>query len=269
MSEQAGPPINDVSADLSVKLMVHGHTGSGKTTLIGSGGKDYKTLIIRPPTDHTDSILGSGCKEWIVHTRSDMDEDVTEYLQHEGDQWDWVWLDSISAYQQVSLDDIWQEVLDRRPDRKGGPIDKGEYGRNMTHIQQWVRRIVGMSMAGNFHLGITAWSEELWDEHKQNDILKPWVQGRMMSDTIMGYMNLVGFLDVSEKGRRTLRFDLTDTYYGKDGFTVIPKKRLLEPTIPKLIETLKEGRVKAVTRKKHSTRKSTRSRKSTKRKRTT
>lgn len=224
-------------------MLVHSVPGAGKTTLIGTGGKTMKTLIIRPPTDHTDPILGSGCKEWVVTHWEQMLEDVIEYLQHEGHKWDWVWLDSVSAWQQFGLDDIWQQTIDRRPDRKTGPIDKGEYGLNMTRVLQWIRTVSGMSMAGNFHFGITAWSEYLWDETKQREVLKPWVQGKMMSDNVMGYMNIVAYMEVTNK-RRILRFDLTDDYYGKDQFSPVggpeafPKAKLLNPTMPKIMTAL-------------------------------
>jgi hypothetical protein len=101
-------------------------------------------------------------------------------------------------------------------------------------------------MAGNFHLGITCWSEELWDEQKDNEILKPWVQGRMMSDKIMGYCNMVGYLEARDSGRRILRFDLTDTYYGKDQFNAFKNHRLVDPTMPKIMDALKAARVAAV-----------------------
>ena len=267
------PPIKDVSASMSIQMLVHGPPGIGKTSLIGTGGKDYKTLIIRPPTDHTDPILGSGCKEWVVKFWEEMLEDVIPYLQHEGEEWDWVWLDSVSAWQQFGLDDIWQQTIDRRPDRKNGPIDKGEYGLNMTRILQWIRIVSGISMTGAFHFGITAWSEELWDETKQRDILKPWVQGKMMSDSVMGYMNLVAYME-QIKGKRVLRFDLTDDYYGKDQFSpkggpyAFPNARLREPTMPKIMTACEAVRAAksngGVRRRKSSSKKST----STKRRRT-
>jgi hypothetical protein len=106
-------------------------------------------------------------------------------------------------------------------------------------------------MTGAFHFGITAWSEDLWDETKQREILKPWVQGKMMSDSVMGYMNIVAYME-QVKGKRVFRFDLTDDYYGKDQFSpkdgpkAFPRARMFEPTMPKLMAALEEVRAAAV-----------------------
>lgn len=244
--------IKPVGESLSIQMMVHGAPGIGKTSFVGTGGEG--TLIIRPPTEHLDPIVGTGCEEWIVGSWSEMLEDVIEYLQHEGDQWKWVWLDSISAWQDVGLDDIWRGVLDRRPDRKGGPIDKGEYGLNMTRVQQWVRHVSGMSSAGNFHFGITAHSQELWDEQAEAELMKPWIQGKMMSDKVMGYMNLVAYMELV-KNRRVFRFNLTDEYYAKDQFNAFSNGRLVDPTVPKVVSAINKARgSKPTTKKKRATR---------------
>jgi hypothetical protein len=152
--------------------MIYGDPGIGKTTLIGTGGSAFKTLIIRPPTDHTDPIVGSGCQETIVRDWEQIWE-VLEYLRHEGSVWDWVWLDSISLMQDFGLDDVYDGILDRK-----GPVgslaraareqfgpDQGEYRVNMWRLEQWIRHTVG---AADFNFGVTA--HPFWYEPKDDDI---------------------------------------------------------------------------------------------------
>jgi hypothetical protein len=243
--------------------MIYGDPGIGKTTLIGTGGSAFKTLIIRPPTDHTDPIVGSGCQETIVRDWEQIWE-VLEYLRHEGSVWDWVWLDSISLMQDFGLDDVYDGILDRK-----GPVgslaraareqfgpDQGEYRVNMWRLEQWIRHTVG---AADFNFGVTA--HPFWYEPKDDDIepyLMPWVQGKNMPNKICGMMNLVGYYQLRErevKGvkrqTRALHTMKTGTWYAKsqfklpDGSGVFGDSgSIINPTIPKMMEAIEAGRTK-------------------------
>jgi hypothetical protein len=100
----------------SIKILVCAPSGWGKTRLAGtSPGKP--NLFIRPPVDYTDSVLAADKKrwlQWIVRDWSGM-EDVFEHLRHEGDKYNWVWFDSISAYQDIGLDDLWETIITENP----------------------------------------------------------------------------------------------------------------------------------------------------------
>ena len=79
-----------------VSMLIYSEPGLGKTrNFVGDSGKLGRTLIIRPPVDHTDSIRDtSNVDEWVVRTWSDMD-DALIYCRTEGAvKYDWVWLDS-------------------------------------------------------------------------------------------------------------------------------------------------------------------------------
>ena len=61
-------------------MLIYGDPGAGKTRLIGT--HEGSTLILRPPTDHTDSILPtSQAEEWVMSDWHDLTE-AHEYLRH-------------------------------------------------------------------------------------------------------------------------------------------------------------------------------------------
>jgi hypothetical protein len=261
------PEIRDVGASAKINFLLHTDIGWGKTTLIGSGGHEYKTLIMRPPIDHVDPIIGSGCKEMVVRNWEETFEGL-EQIRHEGHEWDWFWIDSISLLQDIGLDDVYEGILDKRgpvgsPERKAreqfGP-DKGEYRVNMWRLGQFVRHVVG---AGVVNLGITAHS--FWYEPKQGSVdeetvepsLYPWIQGKAMPSKFCGMMNIVGYGNLRTRKRgtreiteRVIHTNKTERYYAKcqyklpDGGNVFgPDGVIVNPTMPKIMEAINKGRI--------------------------
>jgi hypothetical protein len=223
-------------------FMLYGPPGNGKTRLVGSSGP--KTLIVKPPTDHTESIRVVGAEKWEVYDWSEM-YNVREFAKHEGAKhYNWIWLDSISLFQDTGLDDIWDGTIARYPHRAEYTLDKLEYGINMWRLQQWVRDMVSFP---GFNLGITAHPAELLNPVTNETKLQPWVQGKNMSTKIQGYMNIVGYLEVvtddKGKNRRVLRTHGTERYEAKDQFDAFGEDgRLVDPTMPKIEEAIEAAR---------------------------
>lgn len=243
------PEIRPVGASSKTNILVYSDPGGGKTTLIGTGAKKYKTLVIHPPFDHVDPIIGSGAQELIVRDWTEM-LDAQEYLRHEGDVWDWVWLDSISLFQDAGLDDRYAAAVEQKPSRAGQGPDRPEYRTNMWRLEQWVRHTVGAEM---FNFGITAhpfWmivpSNEAPEESMEK--LMPWIQGKSMPQKICGYMNVVGYYEVSgtkdDPNRRLLYTNANYRYYAKDQFNALGGK-MVNPTMPKIIDAITEARAGA------------------------
>lgn len=257
------PKIQPAGASAKVSMLVHADIGFGKTTFIGSGGKVMKILIMRPPTDHVDPIIGSGVNEMVVRSWEEIFEGL-EYVQHlpEGEL-DWFWIDSISLLQDIGLDDIYEGILDRkgpkgslaRKDREQFGPDRGEYGVNMWRLGQFVRHTVG---AGTVNLGITAHS--FYWEPDDNGVtpscIWPWIQGKMMPQKISGMMNIVAFGSLQERehrGRKRLvrvfHTNSTESYYAKCGLKLPdgtspfgPTGTIINPTLPGIMEAIKEAR---------------------------
>lgn len=235
---------SDVGASEKITMLIYGHPGVGKTRFIGTAPHPKRTLIIRPPTDHTASIKGSGIKEVVVRTWTRMFEVMETLRDSNGAGLDWVWLDSISLFQDTGLDDIWSGVIAEKPARARYGLDKQEYGINMFRLGQFIRHIVGADIV-NF--GITAHPAELdhpEDEERMGTILMPWIQGKNMAPKICGYMHFVGYMTherVNGKARTALRAHLTENWYGKDQYHALQGKRMLDPTIPKLLDRIQGG----------------------------
>jgi hypothetical protein len=243
--------IEDISSTDWVRMMLYSFPGWGKSTLIAEGAKQYRTLIVRSSLDLMPRrALQTGAKQVIADTHEKMLE-ILNWCQmvEEPFPFDWVWWDCASIAQDVLLDDVWAGTIAEKPTRafilgKQGQIikpnlsptsglDRGEYGRNMERMEQWVRHMVGCR---RFHFGITAHPME--GPHPTNDeggdLLRPYIRGKNMTEKFCGYMNMVGFLEVIEEDTkyRRLHFAENSRFYAKDHFDAfLPEGYLDNPSI--------------------------------------
>lgn len=236
--------IRPIRPSREVKMLLYGPPGAGKTRLIGRPG----CLILHPPTDQVDSIRVAGADEWVIEDWAEM-YNALEYMQHDAAKdYKWVWLDSISLFQDTGLDDIWEGVIQRRPDRAQWQLDKGEYGINMWRLQQWVRHAIAIP---GLNVGITAHPAEMISPFTDEIKLHPWIQGKNMSTKIQGYMKMVAYLEVvpadknsSGAPRRVLRTAGTERFEAKDQYDAFPKGRLVDPTLEKIEQAIAAVRMK-------------------------
>lgn len=243
--------ITPVSQDALIRKMIIADPGTGKTSYIGTGAAmGLKTLIFRPPTDHIPaSVMKSGAEQWIVNHWEDMEEGLT-YCRYEGHEWDWVWLDSISGWQDTGLDDIWAGVLAEHPHRKQYSYDKGEYRINMNRLGEWVRHMCGV---GTFNFGITAWGFETFNPFDEGAVHMqrwPWIQGKGMPQRITGYMNFVGHMTTmknAEQEWRRMYTQMTPQFFAKDQFDAFPKGYVDNPDMPKVLDAIAKARIAPAT----------------------
>lgn len=237
--------IKPVSDTDHVFIGLYSEPGKGKTRFVGTS--PGKVLILRPPVDHTDSLLPADkarVEEWVIRNWSDMN-DAEEYLRHEGDQYDWVWLDSLSLCQDYLLDDMFADAVTRKPSRADYGPDQAEYGVNMYRIGAWMRHVIGPDL---FNFGWTGHAQPLLSPDLDEDgdpveKLMPWVQGKNMSPKCCGYMNLVCFLEQAgkDKKRRILRSQSDARFYAKDQFDALSDGVLWDPTMPRLLDLIKKS----------------------------
>lgn len=249
--------ITPVALSKHIFFGLYGDGGIGKTRLIASS--PGQVLIIRPPTDHLNSMLPADkaraakgeIEQAIVRDWDDMDE-LLLHLRMEGERYDWVWVDTKSALFHTLLDDVWDDAVQRKKERKEFDLDKGEFGINMNRLSRWTRHIVGID---KFNFGYTAWGDVTTSPDKDEDgdpieKLMPWIQGKNMASLHAGYMNIVGYYHKAKIGGkddvRVLRTESTPRYYAKDQFDATGG-RVVNPTMPKIIDLIDKspGRAKA------------------------
>jgi hypothetical protein len=235
--------IQPVTASSKVVMGLYGPPGAGKTRLLGEAGKG--TLILRPPMDHMDSIRTAGADQWIIYDHAEL-LNASEYCRHDAAKdYDWVWFDSVSLWQDMGLDDIWSGVIAEKPHRAKYSLDKGEYNVNMWRLQTWFRQMVGIP---GFNFGWTAHQMEMENPLTGEFKYQPYVQGKNMSQKFQGYCNIVGYLEVvhqdGKEPRRVLRTQGTEQYEAKDQFDAFPNGRLVDPTMPKIMAAIESAQKK-------------------------
>lgn len=229
--------IEPISGDAYIRMCIYGENGVGKTPLIARAKP--KVLII-DADGGTESAVGSGAERWRVKDWNDMTE-ALEYMQIEGHKvYHWWWLDSITGMQTNGIAHIMADLVAAKPHRKVWQVDQGEVGQNMSRIKDWFRQAASVPC----HFGMTAhpfhYMDE-WSEEDPADKMWPYVQGRNMPQTIMGYMNVIGYM-----ARRNLQSGETAPvlYVGgltnavsRDRFGALPDK-IIRPDMTKIEEAI-------------------------------
>jgi AAA domain len=262
LPEQDGSSIGiePVSSTDWIRMMLYSYPGWGKTSLIAESAPPFKTLIIRSSMDLMPKrAMRTGAKQIVADTHEKMLE-ILGYCQHTPDPfpYDWVWWDCVSVAQDVLLDDVWAGTIAEKPGRAfiigrdgrierpnlspASGLDRGEYGRNMERMEQWVRHMVGCR---RFHFGMTA--HPLEGQHPTNDeggdLLRPYVRGKQMTEKFCGYCNIVAFLEVVEADADTFRrlhFAENSRFYAKDHFDAfLPDGYLDNPSIEKIVAAVR------------------------------
>lgn len=220
-------PISEIGKH--VNFLLHSEPGVGKTPFIATGAK---TLILDADSGiDSAAFAGSKADVWTVEDHRTL-YDVLEYLKHENHGYKWVWLDSLTLYQEKGLEDVMADLVATKKHRDIDLPDRGEYRLNYGRILRWVRHM----SAQPFHFGITTHS--MYDEDSEMHV--PLIAGQSkngpMWTKVCGFMGIVGYLRSAKKKDGSKQWVLHldrnyKDYYARNRYGL---DRIVAPTIPKL-----------------------------------
>lgn len=225
-----------VAENTFVRWMNYGEPGSGKSKLAGTSPK---ALILANNKDETVSMRGSTAQMWHIQDLADATE-AYEYLRHEGHkEFDWLWVDNGTLFQEQNMDTIMADLVAAKPHRDKYVPDKAEYMKNQNQVGKLIRDIIHLPM----NVGITAHVMNYDDEDTEDPATKmPLFQGGQgaFSQKICGYMNLVTYMGVRRAKGATERYLITEKsaqIYAKDRYMVLPR-RIVNPSVPAIMAVL-------------------------------
>jgi hypothetical protein len=224
-----------------IRFLLYGYPGTGKTPFLATGPR---TLILDGDGGTVSAAIAGGAQGvevWPRIRRHEQLIDAYEYLRHGGtDDFNWVWLDGITLFQEWGLQQIMEELVARASHRQLWLPDRQEYRSNMGRIKLWIRDMYDLPI--NF--GITAHVAEYTD--RQGDTRRwPQIHGVGMPEYVAGFMNMVGLMKRDPEPK--IQFALDDDNYGKDRFSAVAGGVLENPSIPKLEELVRRKLPKATT----------------------
>jgi energy-coupling factor transporter ATP-binding protein EcfA2 len=229
------------TGNVSVKMLVYGPAGSGKTTLASTIGKgcliisaeggllslsDFDIDVVDITKDENGNLLPK-------EDRLKALKEVYQYLQTDEARslYKWIFVDSITEISQNMVEALQKEY----PDRKDTIVLYGENSKRMRTI------IKGFRDLPHYNIVFTALSEDDKDEFGRRT--KEISMIGKMSQQIAGYLDEVFFLSVDEDDEgnlvRTLITQPTKSITAKDRSGKLD--RLEDPNLTKIYNKINEG----------------------------
>ncbi len=220
---------SEIQAPSSVKVLVYGQPGIGKTTL---GVSAPQTLLLDfdggvhrlNPVHVTDTVQISSWEDCINVLKEDLSAYKTLAIDTAGKL-----LDFMTAY-----------IIkgDPKMGRKDGALTLQGYGVRKTMFINFVKQV---SVMGK-HLVFVAHERE--ERDGDNKIIRPEIGGSSAGDLIKE-IDLVGYMEASGK-KRTISFDPCEKFYGKNTCNLnsvieIPEAGINNDFLSKIISTYLES----------------------------
>lgn len=239
------PEIQDLGEAEFVRACIIAPSGFGKTVFLGTANERGLFLTTDPEGTVSAKRFGSKSKEWPIRTFADFSKAYI-YLRDGGHKdFDVVLIDNITEVQQRALLAA-KEASINRPNSKADPLvpEQGDYLRAQLALVKSVLQFHDLPM----HV--------LWSSHQkgfEDGEGEPYysavIQGKKgeTAQTILGYMNMIGFGEVIEKDGKEVRriwFSYHGPYRGKDRSGAMGRFKD-DLTVPRMIELFENAKVQS------------------------
>lgn len=225
--------------DHHIKMAVYGEPGTGKTPLIATSPN---CLILEADRGLESAIrTKSVAKKWTISDWKDLNE-AYEYLANGGAKdWEWVWLDSITLFQDRGLDNIMDELVAQKDHRKVYAPDRGEFGQNMNRLLRFMRDFKDLptNIGWTAHVMVHAHTQADGTVIERN---MPFIHGKDMSPKICSHMGVIAHLQLHESKKNpgedfpVLSVKSRDGWYGRDRYHAVGT--IPNPTMQKVLDKI-------------------------------
>lgn len=206
--------------DAFIHAMLVAPPGFGKTVFAGTA---RNALFLTTDPEGTISALafGSTAREWRIETWSEINE-AFRYLRDGGIKelgLEWVIVDNISEAKNLSMLESMANARKRNSSRDEHVPGIDDHQRSQLQIKAFVKQMHDLPV----HVLWTAWRKAEEDSEGET-YFTCGLHGQqgLLAQEVQGYMNVVGFGDVTEDGERLIHFSQQNPYMGKDRYRALP-----------------------------------------------